>query len=129
VDTPALNAIAREITSSDTSWSTSNWGTMPSRASGSAVPAADYGGTLEGPILVFDDDTYCSSSGGGSWNRTKTVAGFVWGSVYDVVSSGPASQRSIHVRLSTGVEREIGVGNEPGPDYGLTGRSQVRLIK
>jgi lysyl-tRNA synthetase class 2 len=77
---------------------------------------------------LFDDDSFCST-GSGKWNRDQVVAGLVWAAGYHVVSRGPASQRTIHVGPSTGVEREVGVGTEPGPTWDIVGGQQVRLIK
>lgn len=117
-DASVLKTIANEIAASPTTWDTSGWGALPTRATRSDVPVAKYGHTLEGPIAVFDDPDYCSGSGGG-FTEVQPVVGFVWAAIYDVVSTGPAAGKNIRVRLDT--KREHTFGTETGgPDWGIT---------
>lgn len=103
-----LSALATAISSSDTSWDTDRWGAMPSRASRSAVPAADYGNTVEGSIIVFDGGPdYCTGSGG-SYTGSEPVVGFIWVAVYDVVSTGPASGKNVYMRMDLSENHSAG---------------------
>jgi hypothetical protein len=100
-------------------WDVHAWGELPARATGSDIPATSYGKTLAGPIPVFDGgDSYCSV-GGGTWNQTRPISGFVWGAIYDVRSGGGASQKNVWARLDVMSYRPIGLWRG-GPDWGIT---------
>lgn len=118
VITSVLKDIADGIATSDTRWQTSSWGPLPPQASRSGVPTAKYGHTLEGPIVVFDDDSYCSGKGG-KWVETKQVAGFTWAAIFDAVTTGPASGKNIRVRLEAREGYDFGTEGG-GRDYGVT---------
>ena len=112
----AMSAMASELEGSATGWDGDVWGAMPAQLSNSAISNAAYGNTLEGPLFVFEDDSYCS--GGGKFNGFTKVSGFVWGAVYDVATKGAADTKNIRVRLDT--SREHGVGTASGgKDWGV----------
>lgn len=119
VVTSALSALATAVSSSSTTWDTSLWGPMPAQASNSSITASKYGNTFEGPIVVFEDDSYCTGSGG-SFNGTEVISGFVWGAVYDVVNKGAASGKTIKMRLDTQNTYSDDSTRGGGPDYGIT---------
>jgi hypothetical protein len=54
-------------------------------------------------------------------NGTEEVTGFVWGAIYEVLTSGPAAQRTIRMRLETLGDHDLGTGGG-GPDYGVVYR-------
>ena len=75
-------------TKSTEMWNTSEWGTIPARSASSAVTASRYGHIISGPMVVFQDTSYCASGGSGPLNGTKQITGFVYAAVYDVVATG-----------------------------------------
>ena len=113
----ALSQISRELESSATSWDSEIWGSIPEQDAKSTIDADSYGGTVEGPILVFEDDSYCTGAGG-SWNETMTISGFVWGAIYDV-TGGSAADKNIKLRLDTTSERVFGTDYGDAPDWGV----------
>jgi hypothetical protein len=124
----ALSELGSAINSSSTSWDTSAWGTIPAQASRSAVNKASYGKTVEGVIVIFDGGPgYCTGKGG-SFNGSETVSGFVWGAVYDVVNSGPASGKNISVRIDLSADRELGTKGG-GRDAGVVYQPPVRILQ
>lgn len=107
----ALKEVDDAIAVSDTRW-LPEWGEMPVQMDGSTVKSADWGKTLEGPIIVFDGgDDYCVGSGG-NFTGYEPVVGFVWGAIFDVRSQGAAASKNIHVHLDTTIERQF--GTRPG---------------
>ncbi len=106
-----------------TGWSTEYWGPKPEQLANSGVDEAAYGNTIEGAMFTFTDDDYCAGSGGG-FNEHQTISGFVWASIYDVVTHGPAAGRTIRVRLEVTDVREVGSGGG-GQDFGVVGRDVV----
>ena len=64
------------------------------------------------------DDSYCTGTGG-AFNGTQVVSGFVWASVFDVVSTGKASGKTIKMRINTASGESYGT-TSGGPDYGIT---------
>ena len=112
----ALSALADEVSASEEEWDEDLWGELPAQASRSGVSPGSYGSVYAGPILTFDDDSYCSS--GGSFTGTVYVSGFVWGAIYDVITSGSASSKNIKVRLDTAGDHAAGTA-AGGPDYGV----------
>jgi hypothetical protein len=112
----ALTAMADMVEASDTSWDTDKWGALPAQEPRSGIAPSSYGNTLEGPIAVFDDDSYCSSPS--PMNSTEAISGFVWGAIYEVVTSGPVAKRTIKLRLETTQAYDMGTG-AGGPDYGV----------
>ncbi|MEY3212754.1 MAG: hypothetical protein RIT28_3235 [Pseudomonadota bacterium] len=124
----ALSELGSAINSSSTSWDTANWGTIPAQASRSSVTKANYGKTIEGVIVIFDGGPdYCTGKGG-TFNGTEVVSGFVWGAVYDVVNTGPASGKNISVRLDLSADREIGTKGG-GRDAGVVYQPPVRIVQ
>ncbi len=112
----ALTAMADMVEASDTSWDPAHWGALPAQEPRSGIDPSLYGHTLEGPIAVFDNDSYCTSPG--PMNGTEAISGFVWGAVYEVVTSGPVGKRTIKLRLETTESYDMGTG-AGGPDYGV----------
>lgn len=128
VVTSAMSALATRVTDSTTTWSAERWGTLPTRAVNSSIPAARYGRTYEGPILVFDGGSaYCTGSGG-SFNHSKPLVGFLWGAIYDVVNSGSSASRTVKMRVDTSTTYDFGTA-PGGPDYGVITRTPPRLVR
>lgn len=75
-------------TKSTETWNTAAWGAIPARSSNSAVTVARYGHIISGPMVVFQDTSYCSGGGSGPLNGVKQINGFVYAAVYDVVAQG-----------------------------------------
>lgn len=122
----ALDSVKDAVVASQTLWSTERWGTQPSRLTRSSIPAASYGRTWEGAVIVFDGGPeYCT--GGGSWNGSTTIEGFVWGAVYDVQNQGSVHERVLRMRLDTQDEHDAGVDGG-GPDYGVQDFSPPRMV-
>ncbi|MFH1462965.1 MAG: pilus assembly protein TadG-related protein [Pseudomonadota bacterium] len=111
-----LADLADKIEASDTTWDSALWGSLPAQAARSGIASSRYGHTLEGPIAVFDDDSYCTSPG--PMNGTEEITGFVWGAIYEVVTTGAAANRTIKMRLETTETHDLGTGSG-GPDYGV----------
>jgi hypothetical protein len=61
------------------------------------VTSARYGHIISGPMVVFDDSSYCSSGGSGPLNGVKAIKGFVYAAVYDVVATGGSKNVKIFV--------------------------------
>jgi Flp pilus assembly protein TadG len=112
----ALAALAGEVEASSTVWDESKWGPLPPQETRSGISPLQYGHTLEGPIAVFENDSYCSSPS--AMNGTEAVSGFVWGAIYEVVTSGKVADRTIKLRLETTEAYDMGVA-AGGPDYGV----------
>ncbi len=108
-----------------TTWSTEHWGAMPERLENSGVDDGAFGNTIEGAMFTFTDSEYCADSGGG-FNEHQAISGFVWASIYDVVTHGPAADRTIRVRLEVTHMRDVGTGGG-GPDFGIVGRDVVMV--
>lgn len=122
-----LSTLVDELEASDTQWNESIWGPIPEQYSQSAVSSSLYGNTLEGAIALFEDDAYCSS-GGGSWNHTAEVVGFVYGAIYDVRTRGSAANKNVRVRIDTTNDNVIGTEGG-GPDYGVLANSEPILVR
>ena len=114
-DTVALNngdqaSVLRELATlvpNGLNWDSTVWGALPPRNSSSALTAAQYGKTLAGPMPIFDGGNgYCSGSE--PWNKTYAVTGFVWAAIYDVRTSGSASNRNIWLKVDPLTYRDIG---------------------
>ena len=122
----AMDELATAIEESSTAWDGETWGEMPPQEHRSAVHSGAYGNTWEAPALVFDDESYCNGSG--RWNGTATLSGFVWVSVYDVVTQGPAATKTIKVRVDTTRTHKVGKGSG-GPSWGVSSASGARLVR
>lgn len=121
-----LSDVITEIEASKTGWDEDTWGTLDKQdSSRSGVNASKYGQTYEGPVMLFNNDSYCTGSGG-SFNTTETISGFVWGAVYDVYSKG--SPKSILVRLDATHEYNEGT-DVGGPDYGITAYGPTSFVR
>jgi hypothetical protein len=120
-----LADLADKVEASDTTWDTGLWGALPAQAARSGIAPALYGHTLEGPIALFDDDSYCTSPH--AMNGTEEILGFVWGAVYEVTTNGPAASRTIKMRLETTEFHDMGTASG-GPDYGVVFR-KLALVR
>ena len=128
VQASTIQNVADAIVRDGIPWDASVWGTIPARASGSDVPVASYGKTLAGPIPVFDGGTSYCNGGGGNWNQTRRISGFVWGAIYDARSGGPASQKNIWARLDMSSYRAIGDWHG-GSDMGISWQTPGRVVQ
>jgi hypothetical protein len=99
---------------------------MPEQEGRSAVHSSSYGNTWEAPALVFEDDSYCDGSG--KWNGSAELTGFVWVAVYDVVTTGPASGKTIKARVDTTRTHKVGKGSG-GPAWGVSSAGGGRLVR
>jgi hypothetical protein len=109
-----------------THWNSDYWGALPDRLPNSGVDAGSFGNTVEGVMFTFTDSDYCAGSGGG-FNEHQEISGFVWASIYDVVTHGPAAGRTIRVRLEVTDVREVGTGGGGSQDFGIVGRDVVMV--
>lgn len=122
----ALDAVVDAVVAAQTTWSTTRWGTQEAPMDRSSIPTASYGNTWEGAVLLFDGGPeYCT--GGGAWNGTATLEGFVWGAVYDVRNVGSVHERVLKMRLDTMDDHDAGVDGG-GPDYGVQDYSPPRMV-
>lgn len=128
VVTTAMDELVAAVSASDTTWDAEKWGPMPARMTGSAISPANWGKTFEGPILVFESaPTYCQGSGG-AFNGTETIQGFMWAAVYDIRNTGASSDRTVHMRLDTQNEHNVGA-LMGGPNYGVTTQDLPRVVE
>jgi hypothetical protein len=104
-----------------TSWNNGYWGDLPEQLDHSGVAEESFGNTIEGVMFTFTDSDYCAGSGGG-FNEHQEISGFVWASIYDVVTHGPAAGRTVRVRLEVTDTREVGNGGGGTQDFGVIGR-------
>jgi hypothetical protein len=110
-----------------TSWNTEYWGALPEQLEHSGVDSGSYGNTIEGVMFTFTDDGYCGAEAGSGFNEHQQISGFVWASIYDVVTHGPAAGRTIRVRLEVTDTREVGSGGGGDQDFGIVGRDVVMV--
>jgi hypothetical protein len=110
-----------------TSWNTEYWGAMPEQLEHSGVDSGAYGNTIEGVMFTFADDDYCGTGAGSGFNEHQTISGFVWASIYDVITHGPAAERTVRVRLEVSEVREVGSGGGGSQDFGIVGRDVVMV--
>jgi Flp pilus assembly protein TadG len=127
----AMNALVDAISASSTSWRTSTWGAQPPALPDSDIPAASYGKTFEGVMMVFDGGPeYCSGSGG-SYTGTETITGFMWGAVYDVArpgnGNGGGTVGTMRLRLDTLDDYQFGTQGS-GPEWGITADEPPRMV-
>lgn len=101
--TSALDAFGDMIDSSDKTWDSSKWGSMPPQMSGSSVH--DYGKVVEGPIILFRPaGGTCGAST--QFNGFAQITGFAWAVVYDVKKNG--GDKNIRVKLDLSYEYHFG---------------------
>ncbi|MBM4368504.1 MAG: hypothetical protein FJ102_19975 [Deltaproteobacteria bacterium] len=91
----AASELAKAISASPTTWSTSEWGTMPSQMSNSAVAA--YGHVLHSQIIVFKDADNCADTK--MTGSRYEIEGFATAVVYDARATGKAADRKIALRV------------------------------
>lgn len=125
----AMAEVRSAIVASTTRWDTEAWGPQPARMSGSALSAAEYGRTLEGAIIIFDGGAgYCQGSGG-PFNGYEPLVGFAWAVVYDVRTSGGASQKNMKMKIDTLVDRSVGLRGGGGFFAGVTYDNPALIIR
>lgn len=117
VSDSAIKDVATAI-GSGLPWDSDTWGPLPPQHPGSEVPKSGYGNMLMGPIPIFDGGSSYCQGGGGSWNGSAPLVGFVWGAIYDATSKGGAKNKNIWLRIDPGSFREIGEDGG-GTNYGL----------
>jgi len=107
-------------------WNDTTFGPIPAQMSGSTVEPAEYGQhVVEGPIVLFD-------GGGGDclantqFNRSKTITGFSWASIYDVDSQGRG--KNIRVRLDLTTDYQFGSGGGGSDGQNLTAPGTGTLV-
>ncbi len=121
-----LSAMAEAIEASDTAWDEAAWGPLPAQGPRSSVGDHAYGATLEGPVVVFQDDAYCA--GGGSFTETQEVIGFAWIAIYDVATSGSVAEPALRARLEPKAKHRIGT-RVGGPSWGVNGPGGVHILR
>lgn len=122
-----LSEFVTAVESSSTRWDTAKWGALPARNAQSSIAAAKYGRTFEGVVPVFDGGSAYCTPGGGKFNGSAPISGFVWGAVYEVINKGPSSNRTIMMRLD--FTKEYDVGTEVGgPDWSVKASEPPRML-
>ena len=81
----AFDSLATAVAGGTHVWDPASWGPLPPRMADSAIPEADYGHIVSGPIAVFAS----ASCTGRAWAPSTTTRGFAWAVVYDV-RTGPS---------------------------------------
>jgi hypothetical protein len=120
-----LHEIGTVIGSSATRWDPVALGALPTRMTGSAVPASGYGRTLEGPILVFDQgDTPCDSI---NYVQGYPLVGFAWGVVYDVRAGG--SYKTVKIRINNTVSMNYGTSGGGSVDAGVVYQPAAMVVQ
>ncbi len=123
----ALKEVAEAI-GQGVPWDSDIWGSLPAQHPASEVPKSEYGHMLVGPIPVFDGGgSYCQS-GGGSWNQTVPLKGFVWGALYDASAKGAAKNKNVWLRIDPGSFREIGDWYG-GNNYGIVYTAPAVVVR
>ena len=113
-----LNEIKAQLESAPTSWDTSRWGALPAQDTDwSNLNAVKWGSTIEAPILVIDNDDFCTGTmTGGSYS----VVGFIWGAIYDVSTEASGTGDGYGVAFRVDSTDRHWKGTEPdGPEYGV----------
>lgn len=127
-DQAALRELANTLEAEGAPWDSDDWGSLPSQHPSSDISHLNYGKVLYGAIPIFEGGPSYCSPGGGSWNRTVTIAGFVMAAIYDVAYKGSVSKR--HVWLRIDVETGYNVGDWwGGPDYGVVASAPAELVQ
>jgi Flp pilus assembly protein TadG len=124
--TTALSSIASAVSASGTTWDSSAWGALPQpRMTGSAIPAAQYGRVIQGPIILFHDDSGGVCASATQFNQSKKITGFVWGVIYDVSTTG--SNKNIRMKLD--LTHKYNVGNSGGGIGNVTFTQPPTLVQ
>jgi Flp pilus assembly protein TadG len=130
-----INSVAQGIgtflnTKATETWNTSAWGAIPARSSNSAVTATRYGRIISGPMVVFNDTSYCAGGGSGPLNGVKQINGFIYAAVYDVVTQGGNKNVKIFIANPenfTGDEVAEFMGGDNGAVEGTTSGSMYNV--
>ncbi|MCK6506541.1 hypothetical protein L6R53_24735 [Myxococcota bacterium] len=125
----AMSEVVNAIKTSDTTWNTEEWGPQPARWSQSALTSSQYGRTWEGPIIVFDGGPEYCEGNGGSFNQFEEIVGFAWAVVYDIRTSGGASQKNLRVKIDPMAEQSIGLAGGGKVDGGVVYEEPMRTVR
>lgn len=121
--TAALQDLIDAIEASQSIWDDDKWGTQPAAAPQSGISPSQYGSTLEGPIVVYEEED-CENP---KFTGTAPVSGFVWGAVYDVVSKG--GDKNVRMRVEVLDDYDWGTGGGGDIDAGVTYTGPARLAQ
>lgn len=103
----ASGDVAAQISNSSELWNTSAWGAEPAQANRSGVTR--YGRVYHTAVIVFQGSA--GSCNGQKYTGTGyPVLGFASGVAYDAVTTGPAAQRTISMRLVCETTQQVGGG-------------------
>ena len=125
----AMSEVVTAIKTSDTAWDTATWGAQPARWSQSALSSAEYGRTWEGPIIVFDGGPEYCEGNGGSFNQFEEIVGFAWAVVYDIRTSGGASQKNLRVKIDRMAAQSVGLAGGGLVDGGVIYEEPLRITR
>jgi hypothetical protein len=109
----ALSSMDSAIENSSKTWSSENkgnWGTLPAQMANSSINHTKYGHVIQGPIIMFHDDSGGACASATQFNQQKVITGFVWGVIYDVSANG--SDKNIRMKLD--LTHKYAVGNSGG---------------
>jgi hypothetical protein len=130
IATSSLKELDDALEGSSTTWDASTYGDEPDQLccddKGKMISTLkNFGNTLEGPIILFDDDSYCTDADGdgkfdgGSFNGNKTTTGFAWGVIFDVSEKGDAATRNFQMHIDMTGEHHVG-SSGGGGNYNVT---------
>jgi hypothetical protein len=121
----ALSTFSSAVSASTTSWNATKWGALPARMANSSIPVAKYGRVIQGPIILFHDDTGGVCASATQFNQTKTITGFVWGVIYDVSASGGDK----NIRMKLDLSHGYNIGNSGGGIGNVTFPTPPTLVE
>ena len=124
--TSTLRALADEIIASETTFDETTFGPIGDPYEKSDVDKAGaYGRSFEGPLIVFDGGDDCDNV---TYNQSRDITGFVWGSVYDVQSTGAVASKNIAVRLDVAHEYDDGTAGGGTLEQGIGYQPPIMLV-
>ncbi len=124
--TSTLKALADQIATSETTFDESTFGPIGDPYEKSDVDKAGaYGKSFEGPLIVFDGGDDCDNV---KYTQDQDITGFVWGSVYDVQSTGAVASKNIAVRLDVAHEYAEGTAGGGTLDQGISYQPPIMLV-
>jgi hypothetical protein len=110
----ALSAMAAAIEASPATWSSEDqgyWGPLPAQMANSSIAAPRYGHVVQGPVLLFHDDSGGSCAAATPFDGSRrAITGLVWGVVYDVAAAGPKK----NIRMKLDLTHQFAVGGGGG---------------
>lgn len=123
--TNGLQNLATAIENSTTRWDSTALGTIPTRMTSSAVRAAYYGHTFEGPVPVFDQGNQdCNDI---NFVHSYPIAGFAWGVIFDVRATG--SNKNVKLRINNTLEEDFGTAGGGTVDAGVIYRPPPMVVQ